>query len=249
MERYEAADVRRYLSWFESDRGRFAVSQEMRVLDRLVSGWPRRNQKLLEIGCGPGIFLERFWHLGFDITGLDLSPAMVDAARARLGKHVDLHVGNAEHMPFRDNEFDFVVLITLLEFVDNPKTVLQEAARVARKGILVAYLNRFSLYRLSVLFREKRPGKGAGTLGSVKWLDTFTIRKLLYDVVGSRPCMRRSCLMGPPVTWRNSFPFTRLNGVLPNGFGSFTAIRLDLFDDPPLTPLVSFGAKPARPVT
>ncbi len=247
MKRYEAADVRRYLAWFESERGRFAVSQELRVLDRLVAGWPRRHQKLLEVGCGPGIFLERFWHLGFDITGLDLSPAMIDAARSRLGKHADLHIGNAERLPFCDNEFDFVMLITLLEFVEDPKAVLQEALRVARKGVLVAYLNRFSLYRLSVICRKK--SSAYGTLGSIRWLDSLAMRRLLYDVAGSRPCMRRSCLLGPPATWRNSFPWNRLNGVLPNGLGSFAAVRIDLLDDLPLTPLFSFSAKPAGPAT
>ncbi|QJT10043.1 class I SAM-dependent methyltransferase [Oceanidesulfovibrio marinus] len=251
--RWEAADVRRYLAWFETPRGRFAVSQEMRLLDYLVSGWPRRNQKLLEVGCGPGVFLERFWHLGFDISGLDISPAMIDAARTRLGKHTDLHVGNAEHLPFGDNDFDFVLVITLLELADDPEAVLREAVRVARKGILVAYLNRYSLYHLEVLrkkrFAKNKPdGKSSHTtLGDVRWLDSCTVRSMLYNAAGSRTMQRGSCLFGPPATWRSAFPWTRLNGILPNSLGSFAAVRLDLLDDPPLTPLLSFSAKSAGP--
>ncbi|NCC94898.1 MAG: methyltransferase domain-containing protein, partial [Opitutae bacterium] len=46
-----------------------------------MAPWPRRKQKLLDIGCGTGMFLEFFWSCGFDLTGMDKSPDMLARAR------------------------------------------------------------------------------------------------------------------------------------------------------------------------
>ena len=49
-----------------------------------------------------------------------------------LGNRAGLFPGRAEDLPFEDNEFDIVTLITCLEFVENPEEALAEALRVAK---------------------------------------------------------------------------------------------------------------------
>lgn len=66
---------------------------------------------VLEVAIGTGRNLE-FYPAGVSLTGLDLSPAMLDVARERaaaLGRKVELREGDAHTMPFPDGSFDTVV--------------------------------------------------------------------------------------------------------------------------------------------
>ena len=75
----------RYDRWAKSPRGSFALRQEIKLLQGVIAPWPRRKQKLLDIGCGTGMFLEFFWSCGFDLTGMDKSPDMLSLAREKIG--------------------------------------------------------------------------------------------------------------------------------------------------------------------
>lgn len=70
-----------YDHWYDSPRGAFALTQETRLLQKMLSAWPRRGHSLLEVGCGTGRFLEFFWENGFDATGCDRNPAMLEVWR------------------------------------------------------------------------------------------------------------------------------------------------------------------------
>jgi SAM-dependent methyltransferase len=244
--KWDEVQAERYEKWFQSEEGSFAYALESRLLKLLVSRWPRRGQKLLEIGCGPGIFLELFWEVGFDVYGIDASPAMLKRARRRLGKQAVFHQGHAEHLPFEDKEYDFSVMITVLEFSDDPAAALAEACRVARKGVLVAFLNRNSLYYL--LKGKTWPWAHTGSLREANWFTCRDMRGMLVAVNGHRPMRFRSVLPGPPSTWRNRPPWNWLNGItLPGGLGAFCAVRADFTGEKPFTPLYAFKteAKPS----
>jgi ubiquinone/menaquinone biosynthesis C-methylase UbiE len=47
--------ARRYEEWFASRSGAFAFARERALLEAVIAGLPRRGQRLLEIGCGPGV--------------------------------------------------------------------------------------------------------------------------------------------------------------------------------------------------
>ena len=93
-------DAQRYEKWYASDQGRAALAAERRLLDSVVDQWPRRNQRVLEIGCGTGIFQQILFDDGFDVAGIDRSPAMIEGARARLGPGAELYIGNGEALRF-----------------------------------------------------------------------------------------------------------------------------------------------------
>ena len=243
MSRWDANAVDRYEEWFETPTGAFALARERQLIERLVSAWPRRGQRLLDVGCGHGIFLSLFWEMGFDVSGLDASPDMLGAARKRLGPHAAYHVGRAEHLPFDDDEFDYVSLLTVLEFCEDPLEALREARRVAKYGILVAFLNRFSLYYTT--HGANWPWKNNGALIEAHWFTCRDIRKLLLDATGFKPHACGSVLPGPVSTWRDIPPLAWLNRlVLPLGLGAYGAIRIDFAGTKPLTPLYSFTKQP-----
>ena len=172
---WDKETARRYDAWFQTEVGAFALKREMRLLERMTAAWPRRGQRLVEIGCGTGVFLEVLHHSGFDVTGLDASPDMLEQARGRLGARADLHWATPAICPLTTRKFDFAVLLTVLEFCPDPALVLQEAARVARKAVLVGFLNRCSFYGLS---SKLWPGSTGKLLRNACWFTPWGLTGL-----------------------------------------------------------------------
>ncbi|MGE4503733.1 MAG: class I SAM-dependent methyltransferase [Desulfovibrionaceae bacterium] len=226
-------DAEKYEKWFATPTGLAAFHSERRLLDVMTAGWPRRSTRLLEVGCGTGLFLESLWQRGFDVTGVDLSPGMVKAARTRFGNRAEISVGNGECLPYQAGEFDYVVLWTVLEFCQDPGAMLREAARVADQGLVVGFLNRWSFYFLS---HGNEPHK---TLGRGRWYSWPQMRRMITVNVGRTPQQARSVLPGPVSTWRENQPAKIINSqLLPPWCGAFCAARVDFFGERPLTPIV-----------
>jgi demethylmenaquinone methyltransferase/2-methoxy-6-polyprenyl-1,4-benzoquinol methylase len=91
--------------------------------------------KVLEVGCGTGTNLILYEKAGCDVFGIDLSPAMLDVARGKLGQGADLRVGDAAEMPYADGSFDLVsAFLTLHEMSPAIRTaVMAEMVRVMRR--------------------------------------------------------------------------------------------------------------------
>lgn len=103
------------------------------------------GEKILIVGCGTGL---DFDHLppGLTITGLDVSPGMLQRARARaarLGLTADLHLGDARSLPFANATFDVVILHLILAVAPDPELVARESARVLRSGGRVSIFDKF----------------------------------------------------------------------------------------------------------
>ncbi|MGL1863403.1 MAG: methyltransferase domain-containing protein [Pseudodesulfovibrio sp.] len=234
-----AWDPERYERWFDTPEGQFALEREAQLLQSVLAGWPRRKHKLLEIGCGTGLFLEMLYEMGFDITGIDSSPEMIMAARKRFKNRAELHLGNGELMPFADNEFDYAFLWTVLEFTEDPAAMLAEATRVAEKGLLIGFLNKNSLY-----YTMNIKGTG-GTLDKGNWHTWCEVQDMIKEATGFRPTMARSVLPGPTQTWSKNIIAKKLNSCLcPPSVGAFTAVRVDFTNMKPLNPLFAWKAEP-----
>lgn len=96
----------------------------------------RARGRVLEVAIGTGRDLP---HYPQDATliGIDLSPAMLANARQRaadLGREVDLHTGDAEHLPFADTSFDTVVCAISLCTIPDPPAAIDEMKRVLVPG-------------------------------------------------------------------------------------------------------------------
>ena len=232
-------DPDRYEAWFDTPEGRYALDREVMLLQDVLAGWPRRKRKILEIGCGTGLFLETLYQMGLDVTGLDRSPEMIAAARQRFGNRAELHVGHGEHMPYSDNEFDYALLWSVLEFSGEPEAMLVEAARVAEKGLLIGFLNKNSLYYyMNVRGTES-------SLDRAHWFTWCEMQDLVHRATGFRPTLARSVLAGPMKTWKSA-PLSNLaNGhLLPPALGAFVAVRVDFVNMKPLTPLFAWKGEP-----
>ncbi|MFG2946850.1 class I SAM-dependent methyltransferase [Streptomyces adustus] len=98
---------------------------------------PPRTRGLLDVACGTGIVTRRLaaGRDGLRVTGVDLAPAMVGRAAARLPGAVVR--ADSRRLPFRDEQFDAVCSVWLLHLVDSDadvRAIVAECARVLRPG-------------------------------------------------------------------------------------------------------------------
>jgi ubiquinone/menaquinone biosynthesis C-methylase UbiE len=101
------------------------------------------NDKVLEVGFGPGIAVQAAAERANFVAGVDFSKTMVGAASRRnaeaiRAKRVDLLLGDAKQLPFEDNFFDKAFSIHSIYFWQEPLTALKEIYRVLKpKGKVV----------------------------------------------------------------------------------------------------------------
>ncbi|WP_321971834.1 class I SAM-dependent methyltransferase [Paratractidigestivibacter sp.] len=91
---------------------------------------------VLDVGCGTGAVIELL-HQKFPearYTGLDLTPAMIDAAAAKELSNCEFVVGDAENLPFADASFDAVLSSNSFHHYPNPGAFFAGALRVLRPG-------------------------------------------------------------------------------------------------------------------
>ncbi len=150
---FTAEMASKYDQWYQSPEGQYADAQEKELFLRLVQ--PKRGESLLEVGCGTGHNLEFFKGLSLEVTGIDSSEPMLQMAAKKLGNSVRLSLGQADELRFDDGSFDIVALITLLEFLPNPKETLREAIRVTRRKVYIGVLNKASLLGVARRVRSR----------------------------------------------------------------------------------------------
>ncbi len=90
---------------------------------------------LLDVGCGTGIFLSMILNkFDVNVSGIDISPGMIEKSRELLGDRADLKVGDSEHLPWKADSFDIVTCIASFHHYPTPELVLKEIERVLRHG-------------------------------------------------------------------------------------------------------------------
>jgi len=92
-----------------------------------------KNKRILDLGCGPGIYAKILKKRKAEVYGIDISKREIEIARG-YAKGVDFRVGNAYRLPYESGYFDFVVSALVAEhFVDVDKA-FKEVRRVLKKG-------------------------------------------------------------------------------------------------------------------
>lgn len=101
----------------------------------------QRPGKVLDIGCGRGLLLNKLRERGWTPMGTELNEEAAAYAREQLGLPITTQI--LEEVGFPDNEFDLVILWHVLEHVQSPGAMLREVARILKPGgtLLVAVPN------------------------------------------------------------------------------------------------------------
>ncbi len=121
------------------------------LLDELEVGFVKRFGKgrdVLEVGCGTGLLLRSIASFARSAKGVDLSPGMLELARAR---GLDVVEASATSLPFPDASFDVACSFKVLAHVKEIHTALREMARVVRPGgvVLAELYNPISMRGLA----------------------------------------------------------------------------------------------------
>ncbi len=170
------SEARAYEAWFETTEGRRADILEKALLGRLLAGFGQPGSSL-EVGCGTGHFLRWFEELGWRTGGVDVSQPMLDEGRRRAARpDAGFLLSDGTALPFADRSWDVVAIITMLEFVPDPRVVVHEALRVARRGVLLGVLNRWSPVALQ---RRVEGWFGSTPYDSARFYSAAEVRRLL----------------------------------------------------------------------
>ncbi|MHC1727523.1 MAG: class I SAM-dependent methyltransferase [Syntrophobacteraceae bacterium] len=146
----------KYDQWFETSIGRLVREYESRLLLELVC--PGRGERILDVGCGTGIFTRDLLEAGSRVTGLELSfPMLLRAGKKAAGRPFQMVRGDMRRLPFTDDCFDKSISVTAVEFLDEAQAGVGELFRVTRPGgvVVVATLNSLSPWAV----RRKAAGK------------------------------------------------------------------------------------------
>jgi S-adenosylmethionine-dependent methyltransferase len=133
-------DADKYAVYLDTPEGRLRLELAFANLEEfLPERQANRSLRVFDLGSGPGAAAIRLARLGFQVTLLDSSPAMLDIAEraardAGVRDKIALRHGDAAQAAslFPSESFDLILCHHLLEYVDDPEAVLRSAASVMR---------------------------------------------------------------------------------------------------------------------
>lgn len=170
-----------------------------------------QDSKILEIGAAQGSLLIALKRLGYDCEGIEPSEDALKVAqkmKAEFDIDIKLSKGFAEHLPFDDQQFDFVIAISVLEHVLDPQSVMKEVFRILKPGGTfyfsttsclcpwqgeIRYLPFFSWYPNSLKRKIMKYAQvhlpsliGYTDTPAVNWFTPFSIKKMLKKAAFSK---------------------------------------------------------------
>ncbi len=134
-----------YDKWFETPSGLLIKKYESELMLKLLDPLP--GEKILDAGCGTGIFTLDVLERKAIVTGVDISCSMLEKAVDKTReKPFNCTCADLCCLPFADNSFDKVLSMTAIEFIQDAKKAVHELNRVTRKGgsIVLTTLNSLS---------------------------------------------------------------------------------------------------------
>jgi SAM-dependent methyltransferase len=159
----------------------------------------RANQQVLDVGCGTGVVAITARRHGARVTGIDLTPELLQRAKENAAiADVDVvwREGDAETLPFEDAAFDVVLSQFGHIFAPRPDVVTREMVRVLRPGGVIAFSTwppELCIGRLFALIGRYLPPPPAFVSPPPQWGDPAIVRDRLgvavTDLVFDRALM------------------------------------------------------------
>ena len=145
--------------------------------------------RVLDVACGTGVVAVTAARLGARVSGLDLTPELLEHARenARIaGVDIEWRQGDAEQLPYEDRAFDFVLSQFGHIFAPRPDVVVSEMLRVLKPGGTIAFSTwppELRLGRLFAMIGRYLPPPPIEVAPPPLWGDPNVIRERLGDAV------------------------------------------------------------------
>jgi ubiquinone/menaquinone biosynthesis C-methylase UbiE len=193
------------------------------------------GQRVLDVATGTGNVAIRAAQAGAEVVGLDITPESLAAGRREaesLGLEVEWVEGDAQALPFGDDEFDVVTSSAGAIFAPDHQAVADELLRVCRPGGtigLIAFVDEGLSGEFFALAGRFAPPPAPGELPPILWGDENHVRELLGDRVASLDLSHRQYvekLSSPPATPQAYVDFYK------ETFGPVIALYGSLADEP-----------------
>lgn len=123
----------------------------------VVEAMSEASPYILDLGCGTGLSSRAFFERGWHVTGVDITPKMIEECR-RLPFENLICQSLEEPLPFPDGTFDAAVMLGVMEFIQDVPRLFHVIARVLRPKALFA-----------VTVPEKLPEDTESVLGIVTY--------------------------------------------------------------------------------
>lgn len=122
----------KYLETIYNEKDKPLTEYPKRLINYLFHRFEmKKNDKILELGCGRGEFLNEFINTGLEGHGVDISNFSKNFFPKLNFKKVDMA---NEQLPYEDNYFDIIYSKSLIEHFYYPEKIFQEAYRVLKPG-------------------------------------------------------------------------------------------------------------------
>lgn len=95
------------------------------------------GSQILDVGCGTGVNSIELKKRGFECTGIEIESQYVEQAN----QHIPAFQMSAQSLQFPDKSFDTILMVEVLEHLEDPEKAISEAARVARKNVILSVPN------------------------------------------------------------------------------------------------------------
>ena len=217
---YAALENSRFSSAFTYGRAKID-----KMVDELFRSLPK-GAAILDVGCGTGEHLKRALGHGLKAAGVEPAPAMLEVARRDVPQ-ARIEDGVATKLPFGDGEFDAVIMIEVLRYLDLPdiELALREARRVLPPGgkLFVTLVNRWSLDGFYLHQRARQLFKRSSFNATNPYclFHTPASAKRLLERTGFTNVRTEGRLLGP----------IRIFYKINPGLGRSVARALETFDD------------------
>ena len=106
-----------------------------RIAEIIVNRFNPKN--ILDVGCSDGLLLECFYKYGVECYGVDISKKALSYAPQVIRHNLILLDIERENLPFKDNTFDVITILEVLEHLHDHKRIISEMYRVLKPGGIV----------------------------------------------------------------------------------------------------------------
>lgn len=217
-----------YDAWYSTPLGSLCDRLEEDAVFSLAD--VKDGELVLDVSCGTGNYSLELKRRGVRVIGLDISSEMLSIAKKKAeneGLKIDFIRADAAMPPFKDNSFDLITSILILEFADKPDKMIKEWKNLLKPDgrMVIGFLNRYSLWalkrRLKAIFKDT-------IWRRARFYPADEMQRLLADA-GLKSIESRESIYFPPVENRfflkTLILIEKFGKRFLSGLGAFIAIK------------------------